>query len=166
MDDFIHTFIFSPGNWAGKGKITLNMLEEELIFDTHWSVQPRDFAGKVECQQFIQVQGLSENMSNKLNFSDFQNNAFTVDMENPNVGQIAGKGVFDDHLIGWEFRNTGTNFEGFETYRLQPDGSYQMNGEYVTSDQFRTQIEARLWPSAQDAPPFNDDPEPNEGENP
>ena len=37
------------------------------------------------------------------------------------------------------------NFEGFETYTVQPDGSYEMRGEYVTSDQFRTRIEARIW---------------------
>lgn len=171
MDDFIHNFIFSPGHWSGKGKISVNMLEEELIFDTRWSVQSRDFTGKVECVQDIQVQGLSENMSNKLSFSNFQATTFTVEMDNPNVGQITGTGVFDDHLIGWEFRNNAMNFEGFETYHLQPDGSYLMHGEYVTSDQFRTQIDAQITacapPDDSENPPFHDEDEPNEGdENP
>jgi hypothetical protein len=132
MDDFIHTFIFSSGNWAGEGKILLNMVEEELVFNTNWGVQARDFSGKIECQQDIQVQGLSENMRNALSFYDFQSNSFKVDMENQNVGRIIGTGVYDDKMIGWEFRNNGMNFEGFETYRLQEDGSYLMHVEYIT----------------------------------
>lgn len=145
MDAFKHTFIFEPGNWAGEGKISLNMVEEELFFDTNWSVQNRDFSGKVQCLQDVQIHGLSENMRNELDFYDFENKSFTVGMENQNVGRIEGTGVYDDQLIGWEFRNNEMNFEGFETYHLQEDGSYIMRGEYVTSDQFRTQIEAKIW---------------------
>ena len=62
-----------------------------------------DFAGKVECMQDIQVQGLSENMRNQLTFFDFQNNSFSVEMENQNVGRIVGSGVYDYKLIGWNF---------------------------------------------------------------
>jgi hypothetical protein len=145
---FNHSFIFNAGNWAGEGKITLNMVEEELFFNTNWLVQNKDFAGKVSCAQEIQIQGLSENMRNELTFYDFSNKSFTVDMENQNVGRIVGTGVFDEGMIAWEFRGNDMNFEGFETYSLQPDGSYTMKGEYVTSDQFRTQIEARIWPGA------------------
>ena len=143
---FNHSFILSPGNWFGEGKITLNMVEEELIFNTNWAVQNKDFAGKVTCAQDIQVQGLAENMRNELTFYDFQPKGFSVDMENQNVGRIVGTGVYDEKMIAWEFRNNDMNFEGYETYTLQSDGSYSMRGEYVTSDQFRTVIEARIWP--------------------
>jgi len=141
---FNHTFIFHPGTWIGEGKIVLNMVEEELIFNTNWAIQNKDFAGKVSCAQDIQIQGLSENMRNELTFYDFGNKSFSVDMENQNVGRIVGTGVFDDKMIAWEFRNNDMNFEGFETYVLQVDGSYSMHGEYITSDQFRTQIDARI----------------------
>lgn len=161
---FKHTFIFSPGSWSGEGKIVLNMVEEELIFNTNWAVQNRDFAGKVTCAQDIQIQGLSENMRNELTFYDFQTKTFSVDMENQNVGRIVGTGVFDDNLIAWEFKNNDMNFEGFETYSLQPDGSYLMKGEYVTSDQFRTQIEARIWLQTNEAPPGADESQENEEE--
>lgn len=144
-EQFIHSFIFSPGSWYGEGKISLNMVEEELIFGTNWSVLTRDFLGKVACSQEIQIQGVSENMRNELTFYDFQSSTFLVDMENQNVGKIVGTGVFDNKMIAWEFRNNDMNFEGYETYMLQVDGSYHMKGEYVTSDQFRTQIEARIW---------------------
>jgi len=149
---FNHSFIFSPGSWRGEGKILLNMVEEELVFNTNWAVQDKDFAGKVSCAQEIQIQGLSENMRNELSFYDFQNKTFSVDMENQNVGRIVGTGVYDDQMIAWEFRNNDMNFEGYETYQLQPDGSYQMKGEYVTSDQFRTVIEAHIWPQPVEAP--------------
>ncbi len=159
---FNHTFIFSPGTWYGEGKILLNMVEEELIFNTNWAVQNRDFAGKVTCAQDIMIQGLSENMRNELIFYDFQPKTFSVDMENQNVGRIVGTGVYDEKMIGWEFRNNDMNFEGFETYSLQPDGSYMMKGEYVTSDQFRTQIEARIWHQSKEA--SSDEPQENNEE--
>lgn len=162
---FNHTFIFSPGTWRGEGKIVLNMVEEELLFSTSWTVQPKDFAGKISCVQEVQINGLSEGMRNELNFYDFQAKTFAVDMENSNVGHIVGMGVYDDKMIGWEFRNNDMNFEGFETYNLQSDGSYLMKGEYVTSDQFRTLIEARIWPQSKEVSNFDEDSSENEQEN-
>jgi hypothetical protein len=137
---FNHSFILSPGLWTGEGKIALNMVEEELAFKTSWSLQN------------IQIQGLSEHMQNELTFSDFQPKTFVVEMENQNVGRIVGSGVYDDKMIGWEFRNPDISFEGFETYHLQADGSYLMKGEYITSDQFRTQIEARIVLQSKEVP--------------
>jgi len=142
---FVHSFILSPGSWVGEGKILLSMVEEDLIFNTNWVVQKPDFDGKVVAAQDIHINGLSENMRNELSFYDFQPKTFCLHMENQNVGRILGTGIYDDKTIAWEFRNNEMNFEGFEMYVLQPDGGYQMKGEYVTSDQFRTQIEARIW---------------------
>ena len=146
-----HAFIFSPGLWTGEGKILLNMVEEELFFGTKWAIQNTDFAGKVVCSQEIHIQGLAEQMCNELSFYDFQTKTFSVDMENQNVGRIVGTGVYDEKMIAWEFRNN-SNFEGYETYTLQDDGSYTMKGEYITSDQFRTQIEARIWLKSKEVP--------------
>ena len=160
---FKHTFIFNPGTWLGEGKIVLNMVEEELNFNTNWAVQNKDFSGKVTCAQDIAIQGLSENMRNELTFYNFSAKNFSVDMENQNVGRIVGTGVFDENMIAWEFRSNDMNFEGFETYTLQGDGSYLMKGEYVTSDQFRTQIEAHIWPHSKEAPMTDEN---QEGEEP
>lgn len=158
---FNHTFIFSPGLWTGEGKIVLNMVEEELFFGTKWAVQTTDFTGKVNCAQDIQIQGLGDQMRNELSFYDFQAKGFLVDMENQNVGRIIGTGVYDEKTIAWEFRNN-SNFEGYETYTLQEDGSYIMKGEYITTDQFRTQIEARIWQQSKEVP-FSDESQENEG---
>ncbi len=140
-----HLFIASPGLWVGEGKIVLNMVEENLKYFAHWNVQNKDLSGKIQCVQEIQIQGLSENMRNELSFYDFQPKTFSVEMENQNVGRIVGTGIFDDRLIAWEFRENDMKFEGYETYILQKDGSYLMKGEYMSSDQFRTQIEGRIW---------------------
>jgi len=156
---FTHPFIFSPGTWYGEGKIVLNMVEEELIFNTNWTIQNRDFAGKVGASQEIQIQGLADNMQNELTFYDFQPKTFCVDMENPNIGRITGTGLYDEKGIAWEFRNNDMNFEGFETYTVQPDGSYEMRGEYVTSDQFRTRIEARIWQRTNEVPSSDEEQE-------
>ena len=95
---FNHSFILSPGNWFGEGKITLNMVEEELIFNTNWAIQNKDFAGKVSCAQDIQVQGLSENMRNELTFYDFQPKTFSVDMENADKKQSCLNAGMDDAI--------------------------------------------------------------------
>lgn len=147
---FRHSFIFSPGTWVGEGKILLNMVEEELLFQTKWAVQNTDFGGKITSTQDIQVQGLSEHMRNELTFYDFEPKNFLVDMDNQNIGRIVGKGFYDEKMIAWEFRDN-ENFEGYETYSLQEDGSYLMKGEYITTDQFRTQIEARIWQQSKEA---------------
>jgi hypothetical protein len=154
---FNHTFIFNPGSWSGEGKIVLNMVEEELVFNTAWAVQNKDFGGKVTCAQDIQIQGLAENMRNELTFYNIGHKNFTVDMENQNVGRIVGTGVYDEKMIAWEFRGGDTSFEGFETYLLQDDGSYMMRGEYLTADQFRTQIEARIFLKHAEAPKENEE---------
>jgi len=145
-----HFFIFKSEPWLGEGIITLNMVEERLNFLTKWSVTDPDFAGKIQSVQELQISGISENMRNELTFFDFTDNNFSVEMENLNIGRVVGTGVFDDNMIAWEFRDNDLSFEGFETYHLQKDGSYIMHAEYVTSDQFRTQIDGKLWQSIED----------------
>ncbi len=141
-----HGFLFFPGKWTGEGKILLNMVEENLKFLADWSIAGKDLAGKVQCVQEIQIQGLSEGMRNEIVFFDFQPKTFSVEMENQNVGKVVGKGVFDEKNVAWEFRNNELNFEGFETYSLIKEGCYRMYAEYVSSsDQFRTQIQGEIW---------------------
>jgi len=142
---FKHSFILQPNLWTGEGIITLNMVEEELSFLTKWHVQKEEVGGKIPSVQQLQIAGISENMRNELVFFDFSSKTFSVEMENMNIGKVVGTGVYDDKCIAWEFRDNEMNFEGFEAYHLLTDGSYKMHAEYVTSDQFRTQIEGRIW---------------------
>ena len=145
MEKNKHRFLFEPGRWEGKGVITLNMVEEELKFTTNWTILEADFAGKIPSVQEIQIHGISESMRNELDFYDFTSTNFIVDMDNANIGKVQGKGVYDEKMVAWEFRNNPLNFEGFEAYHLQQDGSYRMHAEYVTSDQFRTEINGTIF---------------------
>ncbi len=140
-----HIFILKPKSWTGEGSITLNMVEEELNFTTIWQIMNKDQSGKIQCTQEIQIAGISENMRNEITFFDFTDKSFSIEMENVNIGRVLGTGLYDNNIIAWEFRDNDMNFEGFETYRLQDDGSYLLHSEYVTSDQFRTELKGKIW---------------------
>ncbi|MEL7432059.1 MAG: hypothetical protein AAGI90_06005 [Chlamydiota bacterium] len=140
-----HRFIASPGSWVGEGKIILNMVEEDLIFYTVWNVLDKDFSGIVTSVQNIQIQGLSEGIQNEMRFFDFSKESFGIEMQNQNVGKVIGRGVFDEKMIAWEFRGNNMKFEGYESYILQNDGTYKLKGEYISSDQFRTQVQGTIW---------------------
>lgn len=140
-----HSFLHTPGYWVGEGKISLNMVEENLMFITHWNILSRDFSGKIQGTQDIQIQGLSDQMKNELSFYDFHDQKFSVDMENENVGRVVGTGVYNEKVIAWEFRDNDMSFEGFESYHMQSDGSYLVQAEFITTEQLRTQIEGRIW---------------------
>mgnify|MGYP001800006648 CR=1 FL=1 len=142
---FQHTFITSPGSWVGEGKIVLNMVDEDLVFYTVWNVLNRDFSGAVTSVQTIQIQGLSEGIQNEMRFFSFSKEGFSIEMQNQNVGKVLGRGIIDEKMIGWEFRGGDLKFEGYETYLLQDDGTYTLKGEYISSDQFRTQVEGHIW---------------------
>jgi hypothetical protein len=140
-----HNFIFSPSTWLGEGKIQLNMVEEELPFYTKWNITQKNSDGKIECIQQIQVKGLSELMHNQLMFFDFSQGNFLIELDNPSIGKVSGKGLISDQMIAWEFRVPQIGFEGFETYEKQPDDSYIMHAEYATADQLRTMIKGKVW---------------------
>ncbi|HUD01628.1 MAG TPA: hypothetical protein VMR37_04835, partial [Rhabdochlamydiaceae bacterium] len=116
-----HHFILSPSTWLGEGKILLNMVEEELAFYTKWNVAQKDNAGKIECIQEIQVKGLSDVMHNQFLFFDVAPGNFSIELDNPALGKIIGKGLITDKVIAWEFRSPQIGFEGFEMYEKQAD---------------------------------------------
>lgn len=140
-----HQFILSPSTWLGEGKIQLNMVEEELGFVTKWTVSQKNNEGKIECIQEIQVKGLSDIMHNQFMFFDLSPGTFSLELDNPAVGKIVGKGLITDKVIAWEFRATQIGFEGFELYEKQPDDTYFMHAEYATTDQLRTVIKGKVW---------------------
>lgn len=143
--DAHHPFIFKPNAWLGEGKIQLSMVEEELPFYTRWNVNQKDDGGKIECVQEIQVKGLSDVMQNQFLLYDLGPGTFVIELENPALGKVLGKGIISEQVIGWEFKSPEVGFEGFEFYEKQADGSYLMRAEYATSDQFRTVIKGRVW---------------------
>ncbi len=121
------------------------MVEEELPFFTRWNISQKNNEGKIECVQEIEVKGLSEMMHNQFLFFDLHPGTFSLELDNPAVGKITGKGLITDKVIAWEFRATEIGFEGFELYEKQPDETYFMHAEYATTDQLRTVIKGKVW---------------------
>lgn len=140
-----HQFILTPSQWLGEGKIQLNMVEEELAFYTKWNISQKNGDGKIECLQEIQVKGLSDIMHNQFQFFDLAPGNFALELDNPSIGKIKGKGLITDKIIAWEFRAPEVGFEGFEMYEKQADNSYLMHAEYATADQLRTVIKGKVW---------------------
>ena len=140
-----HSFIFSPGNWLGEGKIHLSMLEEALVFFMRWRVLEKDSGGCIECIQELQVKGLSDVMVNHFFFSEFSSISFSVLMENHAIGKVEGTGIINTSMIGWEFRLPEIGFEGFEFYEKQADELYHVHGEFSTNEDLRTTIHGKIW---------------------
>lgn len=140
-----HNFILSPNSWIGEGKIQLNMFHEELNFLTRWDAAHKDTEGLIECNQEIQIKGLSDIMNNQFSIFNVTPTTFEIELENMALGKIGGKGIITDKLIAWEFRVPHLGFEGFEFYEKQKDDSYLMRAEYSTSDQYRTLIIGKIW---------------------
>lgn len=140
-----HSFICQSGSWYGEGKIQLNMVDEALPFLMIWTVSNKDSFGKIQCVQEVRVEGITDVMRNEFSFYDFKKDTFTVEMNNSNIGRVIGTGILDPNIIGWEFRENDLRFEGIESYRIQEDGSYFFQAEFMTQEELRTQIEGMLW---------------------
>jgi hypothetical protein len=140
-----HYFILKPSIWLGEGKIQLNMSEEDLLFCTRWNVAQKDRKGRIECFQEIQVKGLSEIMHNQFLFFDLGPGNFSLELDNPHLGKVVGRGLITEKVIAWEFRSSEMGFEGFEMYERQADDVYLLHAEYATTDQLRTVIRGKVW---------------------
>lgn len=129
----------------GQGKIKLSMVEEELDFFTKWNMGAVDGEGQIPALQEVQIKGMNDIMHNNFVITEIGSGSFTIELENAALGVIKGKGVIKENLIAWEFRDNELEFEGFEFYEKQEDGSYLMRAEYATSDQYRTIIKGKIW---------------------
>lgn len=139
-----HKFFFQPGSWKGEGTITLTLSDDELKYHTEWQVQP-ERNGVICCTQHVQIDGGGEKVINELSFSEVTADKFAVKLDNAMIGTVFGKGLIDDKVIAWEYRDGKVGFEGFEVYERNDDGSYAMRGEYASDDQTRTQIKGEIW---------------------
>ncbi len=137
--------MLEPKNWLGEGKIKLSMVEEELDFFTKWNMGALNPEGQIPAVQEVEIKGMNDVMLNKFLITDITATTFTIELENATLGIIVGKGVIKKNLIAWEFRDNELEFEGFEFYEKQEDGSYLMRAEYATSDQHRTTIRGKIW---------------------
>lgn len=137
-----HEFILSPGNWIGEGRITFSASPERLRFYTKWFIEKIE-SGLVRCQQYVEMEGRDHNLTNSFTFSQFLKDSFVVELSSDLMGTLQGKGLIDAKTIAWEFRSP--DFEGFEVYELVDNGDYMLHAEYVSTEQFRTIVDGRIW---------------------
>lgn len=136
-------FILSPGRWIGEGKITFSTSPEHMRFYTSWVIEKEE--GKIiKAVQEVNIQGSDEKVINHFSFLNFENNTFSVELENELMGKIEGTGIVDERSISWEFKGS-LHFEGFEVYERQENGDFMFHAEYSSSGTFRTIIEGRIW---------------------
>lgn len=140
-----HEFIFLPGNWIGEGKITFSASPERLRFYTKWFVEEKE-SGQISCQQHVEMEGRDANVINRFTFSSILPESFSIELSSDLMGTLNGKGLIDSKTIAWEFRSP--DFEGFEVYELQDNGDYMLHAEYISTEQFRTIIDGRIWPKS------------------
>jgi hypothetical protein len=141
-----HAFIFSPGVWEGKGVITFSMAEDVLNFSMSWTVLPTEDE-KIYFNQVIAISEFTDKMHNSFCVSHVTASEFAIELENTIVGKVLGKGVIGPKVIAWEFRGQDQEFEGYEIYELQEDGSYKMRAEFTAGDRLRTHVEGFIEPS-------------------
>lgn len=138
-----HEFIFSPGQWIGEGRVTFSASPEHLRFYTKWSISKNEI-GKVQCEQRVEMQGSEDPLTNKFVMSSITPESFSIQLTNDLLGSVNGKGLIDQKTIAWEFHGLD-DFEGFEVYELQDNGDYMFHAEYLSTEQFRTVVDGRIW---------------------
>lgn len=121
-----------------------------LRFYTKWIVEP-PFDKIVNCQQQVEMEGRDENVFNNFTFSNIKANSFDVELTSELLGTIKGKGVIDAKTVAWELRGHA-DFEGFEVYELQENGDYMVHAEYISTEQYRTIIDGRIWKKSDTGP--------------
>lgn len=145
-----HFFIFEPGIWIGEGKVTFTASPEKLHFFTKWVVEEFDASKGIICHQWVEIQGINENMLNYLTFYNIKSDSFSLMLENNLVGKVPGTGLLEKNKIAWEFRGH-PEIEGFEVYELLDEGNsreerdYKLHAEYASTEHYRTIIDGRIW---------------------
>ena len=131
--------MLQPGTWRGEGQITFSMADDALFFFTTWTVFPSE-EGVIHLSQEIEINGIPEKRRNHFTLRALTPSSFSIELENDVVGKVSGTGVIDARVIAWEFRGEAQEFEGYETYELQEDGSYLMRAEFSAGPEYRTHV--------------------------
>lgn len=138
-----HTFLFLPGLWLGEGDVTFSASPDKVHFFTKWDIQHRENE-LIHCEQTVEIAGIDEQVVNRFIISAITEKGFEIYLNNGTLTDVSGKGFVDPLKLAWEFRGH-SSFEGFEVYELQENGEYKLHAEYVSSEQFRTFINGRIW---------------------
>lgn len=135
-------FIFQPGDWLGTGQVTFSFSPDLLYFRTKWSCMKPD-SDTFQCTQTVEIIG-GDRMVNVFTIKLTDKVAFDIVLQNEVLGVFSGRGLLEENLVAWEFRNVGV-FEGYEVYEKLHDEEYAMHAEYLSTDGARTKISGKIW---------------------
>lgn len=135
-------FLFEPGEWLGAGQVSFSVSPDILHFRTKWVVTQVD-KNVFHSTQTVEIVG-GDRIINNFEVLPDNKDSFAIVLENELLGMFRGKGLVEEHLVAWEFREKGT-FEGYELYKRVNDSEYTLHAEYLSSDQARTLIRGRIW---------------------
>lgn len=144
-----HTFIFTPGEWIGHGKVTISGSKEAIQFITKWIISPKE-KGIIRAEQTVEKQGFDDILVNRFQFSDVDKKVFSVKLENEVIGdERQGKARIDDNSIFWAFEEIGegetVGVAGVEMYTQQSEDDYTLHAEYFLDETHRTIVEGHIW---------------------
>jgi len=134
-------FIFEKGEWIGNGVVSFTQSPDVLHFRVKWNIQPAP-EDAFHCTQLVEIVG-GDQMVNLFQVRPNDQESFSITIENEVLGSFSGKGLVEEQVVAWEFRERGV-FEGFEVYEKQDEG-YVFRAEYLSSDQARTSIHGKIW---------------------
>ena len=134
-------FIFEKGEWIGNGVVSFTQSPDVLHFRVRWTIKPAS-EDTFQCTQLVEVVG-GDQMVNTFTVKLKDQESFVITIDNEVLGSFTGKGIVEDQVVAWEFRERGA-FEGFEVYEKQDEG-YSFRAEYLSSDQARTSIHGKIW---------------------
>lgn len=115
------------------------MADDELDFRVTWIVLAED-ERKIHFSQEVDLVSINEKMRNQFCVSSITPERFVIQLQNQLVKKVEGIGVITPETIAWEFHNRDQEFEGFEIYDLQEDGSYIMRAEFTAGEGLRTHV--------------------------
>jgi hypothetical protein len=119
------------------------MSPEQLAITTSWKMNNCTDEG-FSCVQEIELVEVNDIMKNSFTVTFTENNKFNITLQNEILGLVEGTGFYDENVIAWEFRGSDLEFEGYELYEKQKDGSYLSRAEYASKEQMRTIIEGTI----------------------
>lgn len=140
-------FIDQLGVWLGRGTLSISAVAEVLGLAVRWTVESAS-EGQIYALQEIEMKGEGTPLQNRYRFFDMTPESFRIELENEFVGKVLGTGVIDKKRFAWEFRDSGSGFEGVEVYEKQSDNTYRFCANFLSQDQLKTSVEGVMWLSA------------------
>lgn len=140
-------FLFVPSQvWIGEGKLQLSHAKEAVVFFMRW--RPFHVKGDDrvwEWVQEIQIAGHPSRIVNRYRLYETSLGHFDIQLYHEEWGQLCGKGIMGEKMVGWEFDGKASHFHGYEYYLLEEGGNYLLHGEFLADGKVSTQIDGKLW---------------------